>query len=219
MLKENLLAPSILSADFSNLGAQIQLLNQGGADYIHIDVMDGMFVPSISFGMPVIQAIRGLTDRIFDVHLMIEEPGRYIQDFKKAGADLLTVHVEACKHLDRTIQGIREAGCKAGVALNPATPLQVLEHVLSEVDMVLLMSVNPGFGGQSYIPYVTEKIKGLRTMIEERGLQTDIQVDGGIKLENVDMVLEAGANIIVAGSAIFSGDIQKNLQSFKEKLE
>lgn len=210
------LAPSILSADFVNLGNDIKTIDNAGADYIHIDVMDGKFVPSISFGMPVMKAIRKYTDKVFDVHLMIEEPGRYINEFKEAGADIITVHAEACCHLNRTLQAIKNAGCKTGVALNPATPLSVLDYVLEYTDMVLIMSVNPGFGGQSYIPNSTQKIAQIRDIIDKRGLDTDIEVDGGINQSNVTEVIDAGANVIVAGSAVFNGDAQKNVEAFKE---
>lgn len=210
----NCLSPSILSADFTNLGMQIKQLDEAGAQYVHIDVMDGMFVPSISFGMPVLKSIRKCTDRIFDVHLMIEEPGRYIDEFAAAGADLITVHAEACRHLDRTLDAIKEKGLLAGVALNPATPLSEIEWVLEKTDMVLIMTVNPGFGGQKQIPYTVEKVRALKKMLEKSGLKTDIEVDGGINLENVAEVLDAGANIIVAGSAVFNGDIVENVQNF-----
>jgi ribulose-phosphate 3-epimerase len=205
----NILSPSILSADFRHLEQDILEAIDAGAEYLHIDVMDGMFVPSISFGMPVIKSIRPVTDKTFDVHLMVEEPGRYIDDFADCGADLITVHAEACKHLDRTIQQIKARGLKAGVALNPATPLCVLDHVITKVDMILIMTVNPGFGGQKYIPEMTEKIAALRKMLTDRGLETDIEVDGGISEDTIRTVLGAGANVIVAGSAVFGkGDIR-----------
>ena len=215
----NCLSPSILSADFANLGEQVRMLDEAGAQYVHIDVMDGIFVPSISFGMPVIKSIRECSDRIFDVHLMIEEPGRYIDDLAEVGADLITVHAEACKHLARTIAAIKEKGLLAGVALNPATPLSAIEWILPKVDMVLIMSVNPGFGGQKLIPYTVEKVRALKKMIDEKGLKTDIEVDGGVNLENVTEVMDAGANIIVAGSAVFKGDISENVERFLDVLK
>ena len=201
-----ILAPSVLAADFARLGEEVKAVADAGAQYIHLDVMDGAFVPSISFGMPVIEKLRSVTDRVFDVHMMVEEPGRYVSDMKKAGADLICVHQEACRHLDRTINQIRECGLKAGVAVNPATPVETLSCILKEADMFLIMSVNPGFGGQKFIPYTLEKIKKLRDMLNEAGLFTDIQVDGGISASNVRTVLEAGANVIVAGSALFKND-------------
>lgn len=211
-----ILAPSVLAADFSKLGEEVKTVADAGAKYIHLDVMDGAFVPSISFGMPVIEKLRGCTDAIFDVHMMVEEPGRYIQDMKKVGADLICVHQEACVHLDRTINQIKEAGCKAAVALNPATPVETLSCILDQVDMFLIMSVNPGFGGQKFIPYAVEKIKKLRKMLDDAGLKTDIQVDGGVTTENVRMLIDAGANVFVAGSAVFKNDAAANTKAFLE---
>lgn len=212
------LSPSILSADFSKLGEQIRLLDEAGAQYVHIDVMDGSFVPSISFGMPVMKSIRGCTDRMFDVHLMIEEPIRYIEDFAGAGADIITVHAEACKHLDRTIQAIKERGLLAGVALNPSSPIEMIRHVLSQVDMVLIMTVNPGFGGQKLIPYTIDKVAELKRLLVKNGWKADIEVDGGVTTDNVNRLLDAGANIIVAGSAVFQGDIQENVHAFLDRM-
>ena len=215
----NLLSPSILSADLWKLGEDIKAVEGAGVPWLHVDVMDGLFVPSISYGMPVLKAVRSHTDMFLDVHLMIEEPGRYIDDLAEVGADLITVHAEACKHLDRTIEAIKEKGLLAGVALNPATPLSAIEWILPKVDMVLIMSVNPGFGGQKLIPYTVEKVRALKKMIDERGLKTDIEVDGGVNLENVTEVMDAGANIIVAGSAVFKGDISENVERFLDVLK
>ena len=214
-----ILAPSILSADFRKLGQEVETVVNAGAEYIHIDVMDGMFVPSISYGMPVIKSIRPCTDKVFDVHMMVEEPGRYAGEMKEAGADLLCVHQEACRHLDRTLSQIRELGMKVGVALNPATPVSTLDCVLEKVDMVLVMTVNPGFGGQKFIPYTLEKVRSLRKRMNLLGLHTDIQVDGGIGLGNVGEVIEAGANVIVAGSAVYNGNVTGNVRAFLRKFE
>lgn len=214
----NCLSPSILSSDFGRLGEDIRVVDEAGADYIHVDVMDGMFVPSITIGMPVVKSIRNYTDKVLDVHLMIEDPDRYIVEFANAGADIITVHAEACKHLDRTIELIKAQSVMAAVALNPATDLGVLEYILPKLDMVLIMSVNPGFGGQKFIPYSLDKIKALKRMIDERNVNVDIEVDGGINLDNVTSVIEAGANIIVAGSAVFSGDAAENVRAFLSKI-
>ncbi|NMB09694.1 MAG: ribulose-phosphate 3-epimerase [Tissierellia bacterium] len=210
------IAPSILSADFSILKEQIALVEEGGADLIHLDIMDGHFVPNITFGAPVIEMLRKVTKIPFDVHLMIENPEKYIDDFVNAGADIITVHEESTVHLHRLIQQIKDHNIKACVSLNPATPLESIEYVLEELDMVLIMSVNPGFGGQSFIPQMKEKIRRLKSMIEDRGLKMDIQVDGGVKLDNAKEIIDCGANVLVAGSAIFgSEDIIKATKDFK----
>ena len=198
------ISPSILSADFSRLGEEIRSIDVGGADYIHVDVMDGHFVPNITIGPLVVDAVRKVTAKPLDVHLMIENPDRYIPDFARAGADLITVHQEAVPHLHRTIQLIKSLGKKAGVSINPATPVSTLEVILDDLDLVLLMSVNPGFGGQSFIPATLAKITALRQRIEERGLCVEIEVDGGVKADNIGRIAAAGADVFVAGSAVFS---------------
>ncbi len=188
----NYLAPSLLAADFTRLGEQMRIIDRAGAQYFHYDVMDGMFVPNISMGLPVLESIRKVTKKKLDVHLMIEQPQRYISDFADAGADIITVRAEACAHLDQTVRDIKREGVMAGIALNPATPLNVLDYILPEADMVLLMTVNPGYGGQKMIDYTLDKIRELRGIVQRRGLSTDIEVDGGIKLENVEQFLSAG---------------------------
>ena len=211
---EYVLSPSILAADFGKLAEQIKITEENGAKYLHLDVMDGVFVPSISFGMPVIRSIRKYSSQVFDVHLMIENPERYLDDFKIAGADIITVHAEATKHLHRTVTAIKELGLKAGVSLNPATPLSAIELVLSEVDMVLIMSVNPGFGGQKFIPFTLDKIRKLREMAPD----IDIEVDGGVNKDNVAELVRAGANVLVAGTAVFGGDIAENTKGMIERM-
>ena len=214
------LAPSILSADMGNLAADIKTIDESGTQYIHIDVMDGMFVPNISFGFPILKAVRKVTDKVLDVHLMIADPDRYIDEFYHAGADLICVHAEACTHLHRTVHHIKQLGAKAAVALNPGTPLSAIDYVLEELDMVLIMSVNPGFGGQKFIPSSLRKIKELKSILVERGLEhIEIEVDGGVTLDNVKEVKEAGANVFVAGSAVFNGDAQENVKAFLSLIE
>jgi len=197
------IAPSILSADFSKLGDEIKDVEKGGADYIHVDVMDGHFVPNITIGPLIVESIRPVTKLPLDVHLMIENPDIYIEAFAKAGADYITVHVEACRHLHRTIQLIKSFGVKAGVVLNPATPVQMIEHIIDDLDMVLLMSVNPGFGGQKFIPSVLGKIKQVKEMADQKGLTVEIEVDGGVNKETAPLCIEAGATVLVAGSAVY----------------
>lgn len=214
----NILAPSILSADCTILGEQINKVKQGGAQYLHIDVMDGMFVPSISFGMCVVESLRKIEDLIFDVHLMVKDPIRYVEDFVKYGADIVTVHLEACEDVSATLLKIHDCGAKAGLAIKPGTPVEEVMPYLGQVDMVLIMSVEPGFGGQKYMEKSTERIRRMRQLLMDAGIEKDIEVDGGVNLSNVEMIMDAGANVIVAGSAIFEGDVLSNTKQFVKTL-
>ncbi len=215
---KNILSPSILSIDFKDMGRQISDVDKAGAEYLHVDVMDGMFVPSISLGMPVIKSIRSATDRVFDVHLMIMDPIRYIEEFVKVGADIITFHLEAAPDAKAVIDKIHSLGKRAGITIKPGTAVEELVPYLDMVDMILLMTVEPGFGGQAFIEASYERIRTLRRMLDERGLTTDIEVDGGINLKNVESVIDAGANVIVAGSAVFIGDAAENTRSFMKIL-
>jgi len=216
---KNILAPSILAADFTCLGEQIQATEANGAEYLHFDVMDGLFVPSISFGMPVLESIRKTSKQFYDAHLMIQEPIRYIEAFAKAGADLITIHLEACEDVGAAIEKIRACKVEVGISICPDTPVSDLEPWLDQVDMILIMTVHPGFGGQKFIEASLDKIRNLRQMLDDRSLRLDIQVDGGIYTTNVAEVLKAGANVIVAGSAVFKGDPGENTRAFMEILK
>lgn len=216
---KQILAPSILSADFKKLGEQLELCEKSGAEYLHFDVMDGMFVQNISFGIPVLECIKGHTGMVLDVHLMIQEPIRYAESFAKAGADILTIHYEACTDVQETIDKIHSCGIKAGLTIKPGTPVEVLKPFLNQVEMFLIMSVEPGQGGQGFIPESLDKIRALREMLNAKGLTTDIEVDGGIKTDNAAEVAKAGANIMVAGSAVFKGEIEANVSEFMKVLK
>lgn len=216
--RKNILSPSILAADFAVLGEQIREAAEAGAQYIHIDVMDGVFVPSISFGMPLIRSIRKVTDRVFDVHLMIVEPERYVKQFQECGADSITFHLEATENADALIDQIHSLGCRAGMSVKPGTPIEAARKYLSKIDMLLVMTVEPGFGGQKYLPESTERVRRAREMADELGVNLDIQVDGGVGQDNAHIVLEAGANVIVSGSAVFHGDITDNVKRFIAQL-
>ena len=213
------LAPSLLSANYMAMGEDLETIRRAGGRQVHVDIMDGRFVPSINFGIPLVGALRKETDLILDVHLMVEDPDRYVEEFARAGADIITVHAEACTHLHRTIQHIKSMGKRAGAALNPTTPAAALSCVLEDLDLILVMSVNPGFGGQKYIPYSTEKLKELKEIRKERGLSFDIEVDGGVNLANAKEIMAAGANMLVAGSAVFSGDLEDNIRQFLTCME
>lgn len=216
-MKKNI-APSLLAANFFDLSSQMKLLKEGNIEILHLDVMDGMFVPSISFGMPVISSLRKSVDFFFDVHMMVENPERYIEDFYKSGANGITIHFEACKHIDRTISQIKSLGLRSGISINPATPVSFLQNIVSEVDMVLIMSVNPGFGGQKFIPYSIDKIKELSKMRAERNQKLLIQVDGGVDVNNIKSLSDTGVDEFVAGSSVFKGDILNNIKALNDAL-
>lgn len=219
-MKKKLIAPSILSADFSRLGEEIRAVERAGADWIHVDVMDGHFVPNITLGPLVVEAAKRVTSLPLDVHLMIEEPDRCVEDFIRAGSDYLTVHVEACRHLHRTVDFIRRKGCRPGVSLNPATPLSTLDYVLPDVDLVLLMSVNPGFGGQGFIPQVLDKIRELRRILDQAGREIFLEVDGGVKIDNIGEIARAGVDVFVAGSAVFgTADYAETLSRMRSRID
>ena len=216
---KNILSPSLLAADFKKLEQEIKKTEENGAEYLHFDVMDGIFVPSISFGMPVLKSIRTCTEQLMDVHLMITEPIRYLKEFKEAGADLVTVHLEACEDVEKTLDAIHECGMKAGLSIKPGTPAEALEPYLEKLELVLIMSVEPGFGGQKFIPESLDKISAVRKILDAAGSNADLEVDGGIYQNNVGEVLEAGANVIVSGSGVFRGDAAQNTREFMEILQ
>lgn len=215
----NCLSPSILAADFTKLGEQIAAVEEAGAQYLHFDVMDGFFVPNISFGMPVLSSLRKGTNMMLDVHLMVEDPARFIGKIADCGADIITVHAEACKNLNYAVDLIKERELLAGVALCPSTPLSELQYILHRIDMVLIMTVNPGLGGQKLIPYTVDKVRDVKALIDSKGLKTDIEVDGGINFSTLGQVLDAGANVIVAGSAVFEGDVQENTKRMLDRMK